>query len=125
MPPENGPCMKWASGLCAAVVLFAAVERAAGATEVAGPSGEVRVTVSADVSRLEWAVTFRKATVVETSDVVLTVDGEDVTAKVEPGAAERYRIDETYPARGVHSVAVNRCNGLRLPLWSADTGTRL
>src|SRR6185295_15377650 len=35
------------------------------------------------------------------------------------GRAELYKIDEKYPWRGVHSEAVNRCNGAKIPVKHA------
>jgi alpha-glucosidase len=98
---------------------------AAADIQVASPDGAVRFTVSVGAARTSFTVTLRDRLVIEPSPLALTVDGNDITAAATAGTAERYQIDETYPTRGVHSRAVNRCNGARIPLTGGGTGYTL
>jgi alpha-glucosidase len=91
---------------------------------VASPDGRVRIQLRRlDQGRLGYQVTFRGRPVVEPSPVVVTVDGADLTRGVEVGSAEPYTVNETYPSRGVHSTAVNRCNGVKVPVKHTASGT--
>src|SRR5207249_1409338 len=62
---------------------------------------------------------------VETSPLIMTIDGVEITAgaRARAGTVEEYRVDETYPTRGVHAKAVNRCNGVRIALEHAPSTT--
>jgi alpha-glucosidase len=95
---------------------------AAADVQVASPDGSVRFTARIGGARPTFTVTFRDKSVLEPSPLAMAVDGTDITATATAGTAERYQIDETYPTRGVHSRAVNRCNGARIPLTHAASG---
>jgi alpha-glucosidase len=92
-------------------------------TVVASPNGRVQFKLLSPGSRLEFAVAFRDKAVIETSPIVFTLDGVDLAEGVETGQAERYQVDESYPWRGVHSRAVNRCQGAKIPLKHTKSGT--
>ena len=53
-----------------------------------------------------------------------TVDEVDLTQEAQPGKAETFRIHEKYPWRGIHSEAVNHCNGARIPVVHAKGGAK-
>ena len=50
------------------------------------------------------------------------MDGVDLGRGAAIGEVETYRVDERYPTRGVHSEAVNRCNGVRVAARHAESG---
>jgi alpha-glucosidase len=72
---------------------------------------------------LELAVTFQGKPVIAPSPLVLTFDGVDLTAGPRLVGTSPYQIDETYPVRGVHARAVDRCNGWRLSFRHSSSGT--
>jgi alpha-glucosidase len=84
--------------------------------QVVSPDGKVKLTVGSNPERLTWTVTRENTTVIEHSRLDMRVDGSDLSSGVIAGDQESYTIDETYPWHGVHSVAVNRCNGVKLSL---------
>lgn len=84
--------------------------------EVASPNGKVKLTLLPNAERLTFTVTRGETTVIEPSTIVMKLDGYDLSSGVVLGNVERYEIDETYPWHGVHSTAVNRCNGARVSL---------
>ena len=87
-------------------------------TEVlASPDGSIALTVSASKDgRITWTVTLDGRPVIEQSPLGVLVDGVDLGRAATFVRTERYRVDETYPWRGVKSEAVNHANGLRLVL---------
>jgi alpha-glucosidase len=115
--------------LAALALLSAATWEASGASTpeavaVASPDGKVRLEVlSRDQRRLEWRITFRGKPVIESSPMVTLVDGTNLSDDVQVGKAQRYRVNEKYPWRGVHSEAVNRCNGAKIPITHAGSQT--
>lgn len=81
------------------------------------PDRNIKVSVSTQTGRLSWAVSYNRNSVVEPSDLGLTVDGHDLGYRTElVGTPVRLSIDETYPIMGNHSHAVNRANEVALPL---------
>jgi alpha-glucosidase len=83
---------------------------------VASPDGKVKFTVGSNPERLTWAVTLENTTVIEPSPLDMRVDGYDLSSGVILNDLEPYRLDETYPWHGAHSMAVNRCNGVKVSL---------
>ncbi len=84
--------------------------------QVAGPDGNVKLTVLPNAERLTFTVTLGSTTVLDPSTIVMNLDGYDLSSGVVLGDVERYEINETYPWHGAHSTAVNQCNGARISL---------
>jgi alpha-glucosidase len=90
---------------------------AAGAVEttIASPDGDVRFVIKTESNQpLAYWVTLDGKPVIESSKLGFTVDGIAITERVTPGDVKRFRVRETYPWRGVHSLARNHCNGATL-----------
>jgi alpha-glucosidase len=89
---------------------------------IASPDGKVQLQILLRAqARLSYRVTFKNQPVLEASTLGIVVDGVDLAQGVEVGKAERYRLNERYDWRGVHSEAVNQCNGAKLSLKHADS----
>src|SRR5688572_31623292 len=93
------------------------------ALELASPDIQVRFTLVAADGALTYTVTFRGKPVLEKSRLGILVDNVDLTRGTELGKPESFRINEKYPWRGIHSQAINRCNGLKIPITHKETGT--
>jgi alpha-glucosidase len=91
---------------------------------LASPDGAVQLELRSNDDSLQFSVSFRGRPVIEPSPLTIHLDQADITRRVRFGEAERYERDETYPWRGVHSRAVDRCRGVKLPLTHPQTGTR-
>jgi alpha-glucosidase len=87
---------------------------------ILSPDGNVQFEVILRGARLKYAVTFGSKPVIEESPIRITVDGVNLTEGVEVEKVDRYQIKETYPWRGVHSRAVNHCNGATISLKHAS-----
>jgi len=107
----------------ALAVRMANAGSAPGATSILSPDGHVQFTVLSNGGRLAYSVAFNGKPVIEESPIVFTVDGVALSEGIEAGRAVRREVNETYPWRGVHSQAVNRCNGATLSLTHAKSGT--
>ncbi len=84
--------------------------------KVLSPDGSVQFTILLDEGRLKFEATFRNKGVIERSPLVFTVDDVNITESVEFGEIKQYQVKETYPWRGVHSQAVNNCNGTKISI---------
>ena len=91
---------------------------------LASPDGAVQFRLSLDGNaRLQYAVTFKEKPVIETSAIGITVDGVNLAQGVDLGKVEPYKVDETYPWNGVHSMAVDKCNGARIAVTHRQSRT--
>ena len=102
---------------------FAAAGPAAGKTQVLSPDGSVQFSLFLHETGLNYAVTFRNKPVIEASALRILVDGTELTEGSEIGEVAGYEVNDTYPWRGVHSVATNRCRGATISLKHAMSGT--
>ncbi len=98
-------------------------ESLSGGTTISSPDGRVRFEVIPHGARLDYAVTFRGKPVIKTSPMGITVDGVSLTEGVDIGRVEPYRVEETYPWRGVHARAVSHHNGTRISLKHGGSNT--
>jgi alpha-glucosidase len=93
----------------------AATTRAA--VTLTSPNEQLQMTVDVNGSgHLAYKVDFKGKAVVEESDLGVTVGGSDLGAGATLGAATPNEADETYPWRGVKSLAVNRYYGAVIPV---------
>src|SRR4051794_16198121 len=79
--------------------------------QIASPNGALQFKVMTENGRLEFAITSGKRAIIEPSPMRFTVDGVDLTDGAQLERINPYRIEETYPWRGAHSRATNRCSG--------------
>lgn len=97
---------------------------AADSTVISSPDRRVEFQVRPQESRLRYAITFHDKAVIETSPMAFVVDGVDLTADAVLIKVERYQISETYPWRGVHSRAVNHCEGAKFSVQHGKSNAR-
>jgi len=100
----------------ASVLLFASTcAIAADSITVKSPDGQVRFALSVNsTGHLEYAVARNDHRVIEPSRLNISIDGADLGQQATLGKPETYQVDEKYPWRGVHSEAVNKCNGAKI-----------
>lgn len=91
---------------------------------VTSPDGRIQLQLlQRDQGRLSYRVTFKQKPVIETSALGIVIDGVDLGQGAEVGKTERYQVKEKYAWRGVHSEAINHCNGARVSLKHAKSGS--
>jgi alpha-glucosidase len=104
-----------------AIIPRASADSGAG-VEVESPDGKVRMKLRAGGDRLEYEVDLTGRPVIASSPAGIVVDGVDLGQAAVLGRAEAYQADEEYPTRGVHSRAIDRYRGARVPVRNARTG---
>lgn len=110
----------------ASILLSGAIGCASTASDdraVVSPDGNVCFQFLQTQPKLLYSVTLKNKHVVEPSPIVMFIDGHDVTARATAGGVERYSVNETYPTRGVHSTAVDHCNGARFSFTHSQSKT--
>jgi alpha-glucosidase len=100
-----------------------AIARASSPTvKISSPNGKVEVALIRDLYPV-ISLHFRN-TYVLSARLGMTLDGVDIGRDVIIKGAQRYKVNETYATRGVHSSARNRCNGARASVTPADPKTK-
>src|SRR5438046_10044986 len=83
---------------------------------ISSPDGAVELLLQGDAAQLRFAVTCRRAAVIEPSPLSLLVDGVDLAQGATVGKVESYERNERFAWRGVHGQAVNRFKGASIAL---------
>jgi alpha-glucosidase len=107
------------------VLLCCASPTALGAQDVVvqSPNKKVRFTAFVRDGHLRYQATLDDRPMIEPSALGVAVDGIDLGQGAAIGKAEPYRLDERYPWRGVHSRALNHCNGARVSVTHGASRT--
>jgi alpha-glucosidase len=100
------------------------VSATAQTTEIASPSGNLRFKLQLD-SAPTFEITLNNQPVIEKSRFGFSIDGSDLLTGSRAGDIKQFRLNESYPWRGVHSVASNNCNGATIALQHGQTGYTL
>jgi alpha-glucosidase len=87
---------------------------------ISSPDGAIRLLIQTHNGRTAYSISFNKIPVIEPSAVGLVVNGKVWREGTSTGKVQRYKINETYPYRGVHSTAVNKCNGAKINIASTE-----
>ncbi len=96
----------------------------AGQLTVSSPDGRVQFQLATSAAgSLEYSVTFGGKAIIETSPIGIVVDKVNLAEGAEIGDAERYQVDEKYPWNGVHTPAIDHCNGARVAVKHVKSGT--
>jgi alpha-glucosidase len=83
---------------------------------VKSPDGKVRLVMESNKGNLTYSVFFNGAEVINPSVMGLVINGKNMGRGITIGKTESYRINETYATLGVHSTAINNCNGLKVSM---------
>jgi alpha-glucosidase len=104
------------SALLIAVALPIAYATAAGPVTIKSPDGRIALEIGTGDrgQALVWSATMGGKPVIERSPLGIRVDGVALDQGVEVQKVDQYDVDEKYPWRGVHAVAVNRTRGARV-----------
>ena len=106
--------------ICSATILGSA----AGGAVVQSPDGEISLWVgTVDSGRLAYRLERDGQTVIGQSALGVTVDGVRLGQGVSLGQPERWTVDQSYPWRGVHSVARHHFRGMRVPVRHERSGS--
>jgi alpha-glucosidase len=92
-------------------------------TTIASPNGRIQFHLSPDPAKLRYFITLDNRKAIDWSILSMVVDGTVITDQADIRKIERFQIGEKYPARGVHSTAVNRCRGARFSVQHSGSKT--
>ena len=87
------------------------------------PNGQVQFVLFPAGSQLRYQIARKNLNMIETSQLGIVVDGIDLGRDSTITRIERYRVNEKYPSRGVHSEAINSAGGARIFLTHKTSRT--
>ena len=93
------------------------------AATVTSPNGQIALRVFVSGNRLRYSATMNGTTVLEPSDLAITVDGVNIGEGVKVGSKKTYSVNETFPWYGVHSTATDHSRGARIAVVPTATKT--
>ena len=82
---------------------------------VGSPDRKVKIAIEAG-EQLEYGITYKGKQVIAKSDMAIVIDDKVYGTGCSISGQEKYSINESYKTRGVHSEAVNHCNGMIVTL---------
>ena len=93
---------------------------------LASPGGKVEFKlVTLEGGRLGYAAMLGGKAVIEPSALGIVIDGVNLGENAEAGRPARYQVKQTYAWHGVHAMATDRANGVKIPLKHAKTAYTL
>ncbi|HEX6181715.1 MAG TPA: glycoside hydrolase family 97 N-terminal domain-containing protein [Chitinophagaceae bacterium] len=107
--------MKKALFSCTACILLLLRATAADTTVVTSPDGTIQFRLFQKDGQFHFSVARKREQIIAPSPLSMTVNGSEIL-KGTPGKPASYKVNERYPWMGVHSTAINHCNGLQLPV---------
>ena len=114
-----------AAALCVLAVASPLLQRPADSIKETLASPDRTLTFHLDSGgdgQLAWSVAMDGRQVIEPAALGIVIDGVNLGQRAALERTERYRVDETYPWRGLKSQAINRANGTRFVLRHQSGG---
>lgn len=111
---------KWA--ITAAIVSIGMAAGQLSAQTITSPDGKVSAAICLSGGSLCYTVQRQGATMVESSNLGITINGVNLGSGVTLGTAIRTSIDETYDWNGSYSLGVNQANAMSIPVTHASSG---
>ena len=82
-------------------------------TTILSPNRRLQFVFAPDREKLRYFITLDKRRAIDWSIFSMIVDGTNISDQADVRTIERFKIRENFSTRGVHSTAVNSCNGMR------------
>jgi alpha-glucosidase len=114
----GGNWWKKANLLIAALLMVITVS-AGQKHEISSPDGHLKCILLNEDNQLSVSISLDGTPVLEKSALYMSLNGIGITGTVKEGTVNNFTVDETFPWNGLHSVAVNKCNGMTIGLKSS------
>jgi len=111
----------WTHPALALLLHLATANLALADSGIPSPDGSVQFKFFVEHGKLSYAISSHNKPIIERSPMEFALDGANLTEGIDLGHMQPYDINETYLWRGVHSVATNHCNGIKIELLNQKT----
>jgi alpha-glucosidase len=85
---------------------------------IKSPNGQTRFQLFQKDGKLNFSVQSGGKIIVQSSPIVMTVDGYPVTANSKLVSISNYKVSGSYPVLGAHALAKNQCNAAKVIMRS-------
>ena len=103
-------------------LLFSIQQVAAQIVSIKSPDNKIVLNIKSDNGQLLFNVKKGETTVLEDSPMAFSSDEKKfIIAHLH--SPEYYKVDETYPIRGIHSLAINKANGMKVKIADKKNNT--
>ena len=103
-------------------LLFSVQQVAAQIVSIKSPDNKIVLNIKSDNGQLLFNVKKGETTVLEDSPMAFSSDEKKfIIAHLH--SPEYYKVDETYPIRGIHSLAINKANGMKVKIADKKNNT--
>ena len=111
--------------LCGCVLVLAATQAnaARNTLKLKSPDGRIEMLLSVDAGHVSWQASMDGHAMLQKEPLDIHAAGDAIAGVIHFGKAQRYRIDDTYPWYGVHSMAEEHGRGLRVPFLGTSDAT--
>lgn len=97
------------------IAAFATINQPGGnSVIVLSPNNSIRFLVEVKNGSVSYSVDFNKIKVIEPSALGLLINGKLTGNEATIAKVTYYKLNDTYAYRGVHSVAINKCNAAKI-----------
>jgi alpha-glucosidase len=93
--------------------------------EIFSPNKQAVARIFFQENQVLFEINFKSRPVIEKSSINILLDKSPLTDGIGLKREKSYTINQTYPWRGIHSIATNRCNGLIFELEHSKSKTPL
>jgi alpha-glucosidase len=114
-------CVQFRSLALSALSFFAVLSGAFADSGIPSPDGSIQFKFFLNHGQLSYSVSRQNKSIIELSPMEFKIDGIHLTRGAEVSRLEPYDVNETYPWRGVHPIATNHCNGIKIEFLHSES----
>ncbi|MDA3880340.1 MAG: glycoside hydrolase family 97 N-terminal domain-containing protein [Prolixibacteraceae bacterium] len=103
------------------MVVFSSCEKAIETVEVLSPDENITYKVETKNGKLTYSVFSKDGQIIEKSVLGLNVNGQSISLNSVIKRIENYKLNETYPYRGVHNTAINNFKAAKIYVTSTTS----
>lgn len=94
--------------LVLALLISASVAKS---TDISSPDGAIRFQFNVENNTIHYQILSKNQPVISSSELRMSIDDQELTSNAILKSIQKYRVNETYPWYGGHSLATNHSNG--------------
>ena len=107
--------------LCFLIISFSSYAKDIKTVEIHSPDKKITYKVEAKKGTLTYSVFSKEGPLIEKSLLGLNINGKSIASNSVIKRIERYKLNESYPYRGVHSIVINNFRAAKIHINSVTS----